>query len=230
MTNQKVEQATFTPQSGPDKDQSIEVHFNPVSLHYSITNTLAQEGSGNNAKQYVSQSTGKLSMELIFDTTSDGQDVRTFTGKLARFMEPDEQKIPAVVLFEWGTYTFQGMVDSYKEVLDFFAPDGVPLRATVSLNMSRQDQVFAPTDSNGADNNQSPEPFVQLTTSGGVGGTFGLSLEVGIGGSGRLLAEANFQESLRFSTGASLSVGGSVELGAPVAFATGGAEIGRAHV
>lgn len=136
--------ARFIPQTGRFRGEEIVVHFNPVSLEYTVSNTL-DKGQGNDTKQYVSQTTGKLSMELIFDTTHNGEDVRIYTEKVAGFMEPDEEKIPPVVLFEWGTYKFQGMVESYKETIDFFAPNGVPLRAVVSLSMAKQDQVFERT-------------------------------------------------------------------------------------
>src|ERR1044072_2736639 len=143
--------AKFTPQSGSQQGQEIDVHFNPSSLQLAITNSMKEEGEGNAKKQFVSQSTAKLTMDLIFDTTSDGQDVRTYTEKVAKFMEPDEKKVPPVVKFEWGTYTFQGVVESYRETIDFFAPTGVPLRASINLTLSKQDKVFEPSTTSKVD-------------------------------------------------------------------------------
>ena len=90
-------------------------------------------------------------MELVFDTTGAGEDVRTYTDKMAGLMEPDENKIPPVVLFRWGTYKFQGLVETYKETIDFFAPTGVPLRASLSIGLSRQDKVFEPSETSSFD-------------------------------------------------------------------------------
>ena len=46
------------------------------------------------------------------------------------------------MLFEWGSFVFEGYIDSYKETLDFFAPEGVPLRATLSLSLTEQAKPF----------------------------------------------------------------------------------------
>lgn len=142
-----VEPATFSRKSGGGEPQPVAVSFfNPTSLQYSVTNTLAQQGNGK--QQYVSQSTAKLTMDLVFDTTDMGTDVRLHTSKIAGLMEPGgnegdaRRPAPDIVIFEWGAFSFQGMVETYKETLDFFAPEGVPLRATVNLTLSRQDKVF----------------------------------------------------------------------------------------
>lgn len=124
---------------------AIPVHFNPESLQYVITNNLKNTGRGASAKQYVSDSTGKLTMELIYDTTDTGEDVRLHTVRVAELMEPSgsgTDRTPPVVEFEWGLYTFAGMVESYKEKLDFFSSDGIPLRASLNLTLSSQDDVF----------------------------------------------------------------------------------------
>jgi hypothetical protein len=226
-----IAQAQFTPQTGPEKGARVEVHFNPVSLQYTVTNTLENKGSGNNKKQFVTQSTGKLTMDLIFDNTHDGQDVRVMTEKIARFMEPDVKKIPAVILFEWGAYKFQGMIESYKETLDFFAPGGIPLRASVNLTLSRQDKVFEKAGTRNfkmPEDDLTPDTVVVPTAPGGGprNSAAGLSSQLGAPDAARALAAANGQESLRFSAGAALSVGGSVSLGPPVAFASAGASAG----
>jgi len=135
-----IVRATFKIHGSSD---SFDVHFNPQSLQYTITNNLKNKGSGNSTKQYVSDSTGKLTMELIFDTTDTGEDVRLHTIRVAQLMEPSESdKTPPVVDFEWGLYTFSGMVENYKETIDFFSADGVPLRASVNVTLSSQDKVF----------------------------------------------------------------------------------------
>ena len=59
---EKIERAFF---QADYSDEKIEVHFNPESLQFSITNNMENQGSGNSTKQYVSSSTGKLTMDLI---------------------------------------------------------------------------------------------------------------------------------------------------------------------
>lgn len=124
--------------------ESFKVHFNPQTLQYTITNALSNSGSGNTTKQYTGESTGKLTLDLIFDTTHSGEDVRLHTVKVAQLMEPgdNEDKTPPVVDFDWGLYTFSGMVETYRETIDFFSANGVPLRASVNITLSSQDQVF----------------------------------------------------------------------------------------
>ena len=141
-TTSIIEKATFrNTTAGGDP---FAVHFNPQSLQYTITNTLANTGSGNSSKQYTGESTGKLTMDLIYDTTDTGEDVRLHTVRVAQLMEPgdNEDKTPPVVEFDWGLYTFSGMVETYRETIDFFSANGVPLRASVNITLSSQDRVF----------------------------------------------------------------------------------------
>src|SRR5262245_9844627 len=88
----------------------IPVHFNPVSLQYTVANTLKEEGEWKKKKQYVTQSSAKLTMDLVFDTTHTGEDVRITTEKVAKLMEPvaeGSKKVPSVVQFDWGSYSFR---------------------------------------------------------------------------------------------------------------------------
>ena len=140
MSKETITHAQFIPQTGKAKGKAITVHFNPVSLQHTITNTLQEKGK--DKKQYVTKSAAKLTMDLIFDTTHTGQDVRIDTGKVAQFMEPDEKKVPPIIEFTWGTYKFRGLVESFKETIDFFSSNGVPLRASINLTLSRQEKVF----------------------------------------------------------------------------------------
>lgn len=83
-------------------------------------------------------------------------DVREITGRIATlFMTPADgsggggggrsgnsgsgQRVPAPSRchFRWGTFGFTGMVASMNETLDYFSPDGVPLRSTVSLTLKQ---------------------------------------------------------------------------------------------
>ena len=132
--------------------QPLEVDFNPETLKVSITNAM-QANRGRRKKeppQFVTDSTAKLSVELLFDTTTYGFDVREITSQVAQMMKPkgtaQQQKkkkgIPAIVFFEWGTFLFEGYIKSFNETLDFFAAEGVPLRSTVSLSITEQDDPF----------------------------------------------------------------------------------------
>lgn len=210
--------ATFTSQTG--KKTPIKVHFNPNSLQISISNTIEEKGTGKKKKQYISKSSAQLTMDLIFDTTDKLSDVRVETGKIAKFMEPGGQagdkKIPAIVLFEWGTFKFQGLVESYKETIDFFSAEGVPLRASVNLSMSSQEEVFTPKPDS---NSSNVEEAVVVSNGTGQSASRLASLG-GAPDAGRALAASNNQETMRFPSGP-FTIDPSIQLSPPVAFATG---------
>ncbi|MCP4692999.1 MAG: hypothetical protein GY859_33465 [Desulfobacterales bacterium] len=233
-----LEKAFFIHWTGREAEV-VAVHFNPVSLQHSITNTLKNEGKGNKKKQYIGGSAGKLTMELVFDTTGDGADVREHTKKIARFMEPlngGKKKVPAVVEFRWGVYSFKGMVEAYRELFDFFSPTGVPLRAVVNLTMARQDLVFdfgdtsSTFDTRGALEIEPVEIPCPPSAPGeeGAGGQSAASAAALAGdpGAGREIAAENGQESMRFGEGPSLVVSDSVELKKPETFTDGQAGAG----
>ncbi len=222
-----LQKAFFKVLSGRNQNQEVPVHFNPVSLQYTVSNTLKEEGSGNKKKQHVTQSSGKLTMDLIFDTTHDGSDVRRITDKIAQFMQPDSQNAPPVVEFEWGSYSFKGMVESFKETIDFFAPTGVPLRASINLTLAQQDNVFEPNHYNNKfDQNNSltpdsvdvPAPIEPANYS--QKDVTQLATQSGNPQAGRALAALNRLESMRFPSGA-MTVPEGIDLRGPVAFSAG---------
>lgn len=141
-------------QSGPAR--KVTVQFNPQTLKLSFSNQNAGGNqSGGSSTQFVGQGTTKLSLELWFDVTlprpegaPDPQgDVRNLTKDVAFFMTPQKLKdgsgiAPPGVQFQWGTFLFKGTVDSMEETLDHFSEEGKPLRAGVTLSLSKQDLTF----------------------------------------------------------------------------------------
>ncbi len=183
----------------------------------------------NHRKQYVAKSNAKLTLDLVFDTTDSGEDVTTITRRVQAFLQPDpkvkKEPPPPLVLFEWGTLRFKGIAESYKETIDFFSADGVPLRAQVNLTLSRQDKVFdeSPEDAPGKADVGGAQDDLDLVDAP-AGSPADAAAGAGSPGAARGIAAANGLESVRFGAGASLTVGASVELKAAAAFATG--EIG----
>ena len=223
----------------------VTVHFNPASLVYTVENSVAQQSGAPKTAQYVAQFSGKLTMDLQFDTTDTGSDVRTVTNQVALFMQASANasaaaqnsappsangnssgpppKAPPVLMFQWGTYQFQGIMDSFKETIDFFSADGVALRALVSIGLSRQDQVF----DEGA-NLSGPTASGSLVPTSSGDSAQSLATRGGDPSAARQLGAANGLESLRFTGGASLQVGasGGVQFNPPAAFVTASAGAG----
>lgn len=99
--------------------------------------------SVNNNKNYLEQ-------EKSGDATHQANtDVRHLTKKITdQFIDPTKapqsngHSVPRKCQFEWGAFIFRGMVSSYSETLDFFSPEGIPLRATVALTLKEDSFQF----------------------------------------------------------------------------------------
>lgn len=193
----------------PDMNNAVDVQFNPVTLKVNLSNTLkANTNQGNSrATQFVDKSSSTLTVELMFDTTyieaasgngasgdssqsssrsqiEQGSDVRLQTKKIAdKFIKPVESgsqmQAPSRVLFQWGSFEFIGMVQSYDETLDFFSPKGRPLRATVSLKLSEDRYQFRSNDSAAQDAEQTPS--LSFTGNGAGSGDPGGGSDAGNG-------------------------------------------------
>lgn len=240
----KLPKATFKAVSA---EEGVEVHFNPASMVYSVENTISQQASSQTTTQYVSRSSAKLSMELQFDTTDTGTDVRMATRQFAAFMEdsgknsarastdgaqqakdadpkkpaPLPPAAPPVLEFAWGSYLFRGILDSFKETIDFFSEEGIALRAMVSIGLSRQDQVFDQLKPN----DTVPKPGSLIPTSA-TGDLTHITSRAGNPYAARILGATNGLDSLRFTRGASLQVSAGVRLNPPAAFITPPASAG----
>jgi Contractile injection system tube protein len=134
-------------------ERTMQVQFNPDSLKVSFANQLQTpqgDQKGPQARQFVGAGTTKLSVTLWFDVNapqpegSNEGDVRKLTQKVAYFITPrpsneDKSKmIPPAVRFIWGSFQFDGMMDSMEENLEFFSGEGIPQRASVVLALSQQ--------------------------------------------------------------------------------------------
>jgi hypothetical protein len=141
-----------------EKAKRVTVQFNPESLKLTFSNhNSGGDQPAGSSTQFVGQGTTKLTLELWFDAqlprpegSEDPKgDVRNLTKEVAYFMTPQgttregaTRLVPPAVKFLWGTFLFNGTVDSMEETLEHFSEDGTPLRAKVSLSLSKQDLKF----------------------------------------------------------------------------------------
>ena len=132
----------------------VPVQFNPEMLKVSFANQIqtpqgAGDQRGSPAQQFVGAGTTKLVVQLWFDVNApqEGEavrDVRKMTEKITHFITPkpdpkDKKKfIPPGVRFIWGSFQFDGLMESLEESLEFFSSDGIPLRASMTMNLSQQ--------------------------------------------------------------------------------------------
>jgi len=143
--------AEFKNEIKPEKN--CKVQFNPESLKVQFANQIqtpqgAGDQSGTPARQFVGAGTTKLTLQLWFDVTQpmpEGEeavnDVRKLTQKVAYFITPVQegrQFVPPAVRFVWGSFQFDGLMESIEENLEFFSPEGRPLRASMALSLTQQ--------------------------------------------------------------------------------------------
>jgi Contractile injection system tube protein/LysM domain len=134
-------------------DKKCQVQFNPETLKVSFANQVATpsgagDQKGTPARQFVGAGTTKLSLQLWFDVTAPmppeqkkEPDVRNLTSKVAYFITPKpegDKFVPPAVRFIWGSFQFDGIMESMEESLEFFSSDGRPLRASVTINLTQQ--------------------------------------------------------------------------------------------
>ncbi|MQY12617.1 hypothetical protein SRB5_27530 [Streptomyces sp. RB5] len=163
----KRERATFSP-----PEQVIDVQFNPTSMKVTYANNADAGGVTSRAqsRQNASVQPAVLSFDLEYDTAETPDvDVRTLTAAVRRFVRPprDKPKDPApLVQFLWGSFLFNGRVTQVTEDIDYFSPDGRPLRAKLTLSITEQDPALeanavgpgARTDDRAAEPGGAPRP------------------------------------------------------------------------
>ncbi len=144
------EKITITPEGGED----IPALFNPE--RYTVTKgvqfaEIGIPGLDSPILQFVRGQNEKITMELFFDTTdlgmtTDVTDVRTRTGKVYNLLKVKaETHAPPRVKIKWGsdnalfsygsTVTPWCVVESVNQEFTLFAPNGIPLRAKLTVTL-----------------------------------------------------------------------------------------------
>ncbi len=113
-----------------------------VELIFDTTYIEPPSNNQSGAAQGASSSSANTSNQI-----TEGSDVRLQTKKIAEaFIKPigsgKNMKAPKRCQFRWGAFEFVGLVQSFEETMDFFSPEGRPLRATVSLKLSEDRYQF----------------------------------------------------------------------------------------
>jgi LysM repeat protein len=237
-------------------EKKIPVQFNPETLKVSYANQVvpptqsstqpapAKDDRGSASIQFVGRGTTKLSVQLWFDVTgtnlpqphADATDVRVLTGDVVGLITPREESKdvfrPPAVRFLWGTFQFDGIMESLEESLEFFSAEGVPLRASLTLGLSQQGIEFAPPPKTppsgaGAAAPGTTTPGTRPLVAASAGQTLqGLAASIGGGVNWQDIAAANGVDNPRLlqpgqlidlnasvPATASASIGGSISFG-----------------
>lgn len=121
-----------------------------VQLIYDTTVPGPAQGEFSWTKESVAGNDNYLNEKKSGASTHQANtDVRSLTKKITdQFIDPttspqsNGHSVPRKCQFEWGAFIFRGMISSYSETLDFFSPEGIPLRATVALTLKEDSFQF----------------------------------------------------------------------------------------
>jgi hypothetical protein len=154
-----LQKAYFENFDTKDKDNNrIEVQFNPTDLNFSKTAQFAEiaiPGLDSPVLQFIHGGTETLTVELFFDTSESGvgplaKSVTEYTDKFYKLVKQDPNTHAAPrCRFSWGEpltfepgvkysnapFWFQCVVESVDRKFLLFSPEGVPLRARLTVKM-----------------------------------------------------------------------------------------------
>jgi contractile injection system tube protein/LysM domain-containing protein len=158
----------------------IPVRFNPTEYTLNKAAQIAEiaiPGLDSPILQFVRGQTETLSLDLFFDTTEFGMDdestsVTTLTDQFYQLVKIDgKTHAPPVCFFSWGAqfpgqrnyatttgspqrHGFKCIVESVRQRFTVFSPQGVPLRATLTVSLKEYKTL---TDQISQPNPQSPD-------------------------------------------------------------------------
>jgi nucleoid-associated protein YgaU len=135
-----------------DMASAVEVMYNPKEVTIDSSAQFqrsAMPGLQTPVTQFVSGQTQTLSLSLFFDSYEERKDVRLYTSKITRLVRINSEiHAPPVCLFEWGTplapengFFFKGVFDKVSHKFTMFLDSGVPVRATLTVNISEYQTI-----------------------------------------------------------------------------------------
>lgn len=152
--------ATLTAEYSSGAVDIFDVQYNPAEFSLDKGVQLAEiaiPGLDTPLVQFVRGQNEKLSVDLFFDTTDDGTGARatsvtTKTDPIYSLVKIEPAgHAPPIVTFAWNAAfpgadlpaasgnqrrnAFRGVVESCRQKFTFFSPEGVPLRATLTLSL-----------------------------------------------------------------------------------------------
>lgn len=112
--------------------------FNPkeLSLEKTVSWTPKDAHQEDPTMEYKEPQSSKLSVTLYFDTYEQGFDCYGLIAPLEMMAKMDPGlKHPPLCLFQWGAFTFKGVVSSVSQKYTMFLSSGIRVRCEVGLQM-----------------------------------------------------------------------------------------------
>ena len=137
--------AKFTVLKGTNQDKEIVLQYNPSQYSVEDNNEFSEKklmGLKGVIHQFTGTKKSDLSLELMFDSTSLGKDVRELIKPLDTILKIDsELHAPPPCNFSWGSFSFNGIVSNLRKDFTYFYHNGIPARVKVSLTLKPYDDV-----------------------------------------------------------------------------------------
>ncbi|SRR5258705_6584692 len=137
---QNLQRAKLVIESPKVPDNVIDFRFNPTEYQIQKGNNFAEipiPGLESPPIQFVRGNAEKLTVELLADTSDTLKDVReVYVNKLRGLLRiRSESHAPPIVNFVWSKNEFRGVIESLNVTYVLFSPEGIPLRAKLSLTL-----------------------------------------------------------------------------------------------
>lgn len=140
MPGQQLQKAVIT-KLEPAPQESITCQFNPTEL--SLSKGASWQPDTAKEKDVPNWSFGggqaaNMTIDLLFDTTDSGRDVRQqYTDFLLKLVRIDQKSgQPPICRFQWGKIrAFQAIVENVDLTFTMFLPDGTPVRAKAKVSL-----------------------------------------------------------------------------------------------
>lgn len=123
----------------------FDAQFNPTDYTRTKAAQIAEigiPGIDSPVLQFVRGQNERLTLDLLFDTTDDGMgagatDVTTLTRQVYQLVKiQPSTHAPPRFRVSWGTsLSFTAIAEQVQQKFTLFSPEGIPLRATVSLTL-----------------------------------------------------------------------------------------------
>lgn len=158
MSNSTPEKATLTNLTASPA-VTVTCQFNPTDLTFTKTNAWDNrpaQGQNSGKSSFGGGKPSSFSLDLLFDTTDTGEDVRTkYTDKVLAMMavptapsNPNQPLAePPRVRFQWGVIrAFDTIITSVTLNFLYFKPDGTPVRAKAKVDLQEivDETLFGP--------------------------------------------------------------------------------------
>jgi hypothetical protein len=133
------DKAKFVVMDGKYKESEIPLQFNPPTYSVEQSNEYSEKklmGLKGTINQFTGTKKADLTLELLFDSTSTGGDVRDLIEPLYKIVDIDNTlHAPPPCRFVWSKLSFDGIVATFKKEFTYFFTNGTPARAKISLTL-----------------------------------------------------------------------------------------------